>query len=132
MLGRSTLERDFEVQTVGGVIRAADLPYNDRPFCLGDLFTLYKFKPYGFRTMPIYEYRCQQCGHQLATLQKLADAPLTDCPACQASALRKLLSTPGLRFKSGAGCEAGMGVGTRNYLNSCDSGRGCQGCPASK
>ena len=35
--------------------------------------------------MPIYEYCCQECGHSLEALQKLADAPLTDCPACSAT-----------------------------------------------
>ena len=34
--------------------------------------------------MPIYEYSCQECGHSLEAIQKLADAPLTDCPVRQA------------------------------------------------
>ena len=33
--------------------------------------------------MPIYEYRCTSCGHELEALQKFSDAPLTECPACQ-------------------------------------------------
>ena len=32
--------------------------------------------------MPIYEYQCTQCEHSLEALQKIADAPLTDCPEC--------------------------------------------------
>ena len=49
--------------------------------------------------MPIYEYRCDVCGHYLDALQKIADAPLRDCPACGASALRRLVSAPNFRLK---------------------------------
>jgi putative FmdB family regulatory protein len=49
--------------------------------------------------MPIYEYRCAACGHELEALQRLADAPLKDCPACGKSQLRKLVSAAGFRLK---------------------------------
>jgi putative FmdB family regulatory protein len=49
--------------------------------------------------MPIYEYRCESCGHELEKMQKLADAPLTDCPACGQPALKKLISAVGFRLK---------------------------------
>jgi len=49
--------------------------------------------------MPIYEYRCAACGHELEALQRLADAPLKDCPACGQSQLRKLVSAAGFRLK---------------------------------
>lgn len=49
--------------------------------------------------MPIYEYRCTACGHELEALQKLADAPLTDCPSCGQSRLSKLISAAGFRLK---------------------------------
>jgi len=49
--------------------------------------------------MPIYEYRCDACGHELDALQKINDAVLTDCPACDASALRRLISKPSFRLK---------------------------------
>ena len=49
--------------------------------------------------MPIYEYRCNACGHYLDALQKIADAPLRDCPSCEASALRRLVSAPNFRLK---------------------------------
>jgi putative FmdB family regulatory protein len=51
--------------------------------------------------MPIYEYRCEACGHALETIQKFSDAPLTDCPACGKSALKKLLSAAGFQLKGG-------------------------------
>jgi len=49
--------------------------------------------------MPIYEYRCASCGHELEALQKLSDAPLTDCPACHATALKKKVSAAGFHLK---------------------------------
>ena len=52
--------------------------------------------------MPIYEYRCDSCGHELDALQKLSDERLKDCPACEAAALRRLVSAPSFRLK-GAG-----------------------------
>ena len=49
--------------------------------------------------MPIYEYRCSTCGHELEALQKLSEAPLALCPACGASALVKLVSAAGFQLK---------------------------------
>ena len=49
--------------------------------------------------MPIYEYRCDACGHYLDALQKIADDPLRDCPSCEESALRRLVSAPNFRLK---------------------------------
>ena len=49
--------------------------------------------------MPIYEYRCAACGHELEALQKLSDAPMTVCPACQKSELKKLVSAAGFQLK---------------------------------
>ena len=37
-------------------------------------------------TMPIYEYRCAACGHELEALQKISDAPLKKCPDAEAQA----------------------------------------------
>ena len=52
--------------------------------------------------MPIYEYECAACAHQLESLQKISDAPLLDCPQCGKPSLRKLISAAGFRLK-GAG-----------------------------
>lgn len=49
--------------------------------------------------MPIYEYRCASCGHELEALQKLSDAPLTECPACHQPELKKLISAAGFQLK---------------------------------
>ena len=49
--------------------------------------------------MPIYEYACKKCDHTLDALQKMADAPLVDCPSCGEPSLKKLLSAPRFRLK---------------------------------
>lgn len=33
--------------------------------------------------MPIYEYQCQKCGHQLEKRQSISDKPLSRCPICK-------------------------------------------------
>ena len=55
--------------------------------------------------MPIYEYRCQVCGHELEALQKLSDAPLLDCPKCGKAELKKMVSAAGFRLKGGGWYE---------------------------
>ncbi|MDA1063859.1 MAG: zinc ribbon domain-containing protein [Proteobacteria bacterium] len=49
--------------------------------------------------MPIYEYACDACDHRLDALQKMADAPLADCPSCGEPSLQRLLSAPRFRLK---------------------------------
>ena len=48
--------------------------------------------------MPLYEYRCQVCGEISEVLQRMDDAPLSECPRC-GGALRKMASAPALQFK---------------------------------
>jgi putative FmdB family regulatory protein len=49
--------------------------------------------------MPIYAYRCADCGHTKDVLQKLADAPLTVCPACGAATFAKQITAAGFQLK---------------------------------
>ncbi len=55
--------------------------------------------------MPIYEYACESCQHTFDVLQKMAAAPLSDCPECGKPALKKLLSAPNFRLKGGGWYE---------------------------
>lgn len=43
--------------------------------------------------MPIYAYKCSECGHELEELQKFSDDPLKVCPNCEKEALEKQVST---------------------------------------
>lgn len=74
--------------------------------------------------MPIYEYRCQACGHELEKLQKLSDAPLVDCPACGQPALTKLVSAAGFRLKGGGWYETDFKKdGKRNLVGDSDGAK---------
>ena len=49
--------------------------------------------------MPIYEYRCSECGFQDEFLQKISDPLMTVCPSCSKESLKKLLSAAGFQLK---------------------------------
>ncbi len=49
--------------------------------------------------MPIYEYRCAACGHDLEALQKMSEAPLRKCPECGKAQLKRLVSASRFRLK---------------------------------
>ena|SRR5256885_1252922 len=49
--------------------------------------------------MPIYEYRCEACGHQDEHLQKVSEPLIEVCPACGKSAYKKQLSAAGFQLK---------------------------------
>jgi putative FmdB family regulatory protein len=48
--------------------------------------------------MPLYEYRCDACGHLFEQIQKFSDPLLSVCPECS-GVLRKLVSSPAIQFK---------------------------------
>jgi putative FmdB family regulatory protein len=60
--------------------------------------------------MPIYGYRCEQCGHELEVLQSMSEAPLKVCPNCMGP-LYKMVYPAGIIFK-------GSGYYTTDYKNS--------------
>lgn len=49
--------------------------------------------------MPVYSYRCENCGVQFDRRQKFTDNPLKKCPECGEKALRKLFQPAGIVFK---------------------------------
>jgi len=49
--------------------------------------------------MPIYEYRCEACGHQEEHLQKISEKPLSVCPSCGKRSYKKQLSAAGFQLK---------------------------------
>lgn len=48
--------------------------------------------------MPLYEYRCAQCGKVFEVMQKFSDAPLETHQDCGGK-LERLISAPALQFK---------------------------------
>jgi putative FmdB family regulatory protein len=49
--------------------------------------------------MPIYTYRCENCGVQFERQQRFDDQPLTRCPECCKKTLRKVYTPVGIVFK---------------------------------
>jgi len=49
--------------------------------------------------MPLYEYRCKNCGHQFDIQQSFSDDSLTVCPDCGEPQLRKVFQPVGITFK---------------------------------
>jgi putative FmdB family regulatory protein len=83
--------------------------------------------------MPIYEYRCESCGHELEALQKMSDPLLTDCPECKNATLKKALTAAGFRLKGGGWYETDFKGKKKSEEKSksdssasaCSSGCGC-------
>ena len=49
--------------------------------------------------MPIYAYRCDDCGFAKDVLQKMSDAPLSECPSCGKSSFKKQVTAAGFQLK---------------------------------
>jgi putative FmdB family regulatory protein len=48
--------------------------------------------------MPIYDYRCDHCGHVFSAVQSFSDTALEKCPSC-GKVPRRLISMPAIVFK---------------------------------
>ena len=85
--------------------------------------------------MPIYAYQCSACRHEMEALQKMSDAPLTECPSCHASALTKKVTAAAFRLGGGGWYETDFKSGNKKNLAGNDapsSACGTGACPASK
>ncbi len=88
--------------------------------------------------MPIYAYKCESCGHAKDVLQKMSDAPLTDCPVCGAATFKKQLTAAGFQLKGSGwyatdfkgGGTAGAPAGDKSEAGS--SATGASGTGESK
>jgi putative FmdB family regulatory protein len=88
--------------------------------------------------MPIYEYACNDCGHELEVLQRMSDDPLVDCPSCGEPALKKRISAAGFRLGGSGWYETDFKSGNRRNLketrdtaaSSTSGACGSGGCPA--
>ena len=49
--------------------------------------------------MPVYTYRCENCGVQFERQQSFQDAPLKTCPECRKKALKKVITPTKIIFK---------------------------------
>jgi len=76
--------------------------------------------------MPIYEYICTECGHQLEALQKMSDTPLQECPACQKKSLKKQMSVVSFHLKGSGWYNSSVPEPTCSTGNCCPTGA----CPS--
>ena len=72
--------------------------------------------------MPIYEYQCQECGHDFEALQKISDDPLVDCPSCQKPGLKKKVSAAAFRLKGSGWYETDFKTGSKKNLAGAQEG----------
>ena len=49
--------------------------------------------------MPLYAYQCNSCEYQFERQQSFSDDPVSICPECDESAVRRLISPVGVVFK---------------------------------
>jgi len=66
--------------------------------------------------MPLYNYQCESCGHHLEAIQKISEAPLTDCPACAQPQLKKTVSRAGFRLSGTGWYETDFKTGAKKNL----------------
>jgi putative FmdB family regulatory protein len=66
--------------------------------------------------MPIYEYQCQSCQHELEALQKISDDPKRDCPACGRAELKKKVSAVAFRLKGSGWYETDFKTGDKKNI----------------
>ena len=68
--------------------------------------------------MPIYEYQCKSCQHELEVLQKMSADPLRECPECGKEELKKKVSAAAFRLKGGGWYETDFKTGDKKNLAS--------------
>ena len=71
--------------------------------------------------MPIYDYKCSHCEHEIEVIQKISDKPKTICPKCNTKSLKKLISAPSFRLKGGGWYETDFKTGKKKNISSNES-----------
>ena len=66
--------------------------------------------------MPIYDYKCSHCEHEIEVIQKISDKPKTICPKCNTKSLKKLISAPSFRLKGGGWYETTLKLAKRRIF----------------
>ncbi len=70
--------------------------------------------------MPIYDYQCTSCQHELEVIQKMSDAPLTHCPECSEATFQKQVSAPSFRLSGSGWYETDFKDGKKKNLTQKD------------
>jgi putative FmdB family regulatory protein len=83
--------------------------------------------------MPIYAYKCGACGFEQDVMQKMSDAPLTECPECGKASFTKQLTAAGFALTGSGWYATDFKGGTAAKKEepaapACGTG-GCCACP---
>ena len=78
--------------------------------------------------MPIYEYQCQACGHEMEAIQKMSDDALTECPECGKSELKKLISAAGFQLKGSGWYQTDFKGGNKKPARESEAAKPAGGC----
>jgi len=79
--------------------------------------------------MPIFAYRCQSCGFEKDVLQKRADPPLVDCPACSRDTFARQLTAPAFQLKGSGWYVTDFRENGKGKPKPAESGEGAPGAP---
>lgn len=74
--------------------------------------------------MPIYDYECSSCGHEMEAIQKISDSPLTECPSCNEATLAKCVTAPSFRLGGSGWYETDFKTGKKKNISKSDSDGG--------
>ncbi len=80
--------------------------------------------------MPIYAYKCSECGFEQDVMQKVSDAPLTDCPSCGKPTFAKQLTAAGFQLKGSGWYATDFKGGAPKKEEAPAPACGAGGCPA--
>ncbi|MBI5887783.1 MAG: zinc ribbon domain-containing protein [Deltaproteobacteria bacterium] len=83
--------------------------------------------------MPIYEYRCNDCGKEFEVLQKFSDKPINKCIHCSGKKVEKLISQSSFVLKGGgwyASDYAGKKTKESPKEAAASPAPSCAGCPS--
>lgn len=74
--------------------------------------------------MPIYAFRCAECGHQFDRLQKLSDPDPETCPNCGANAVGRQVTAPSFRLSGSGWYETDFKKDSDKKRNLAEGGEG--------
>ena len=78
--------------------------------------------------MPIYEYGCQQCGHDFEEMQKFSDPPVERCPECGSPEAQRKVSVSAFHLKGGGWYKDGYGSKSTEEAKSKTDDNGKKDC----